>query len=85
MDWELKIDKIVRKQLKRIPKKERERLFRVVQELVINPYDGDIEKMEGEKDVWRRRIGSYRIKYELNIAQKFIHVFEIVRRTSNAY
>ena len=62
MNWELRIDGAVKKQLQRIPKKESQHLFVVIQELVANPYAGDIEKMEGADDLWRRRVGSYRIK-----------------------
>ena len=76
---------MVKKQLKRIPKKESERIFWIIQDLPLNPYAGDIEKMEGERDVWRRRVGSYRIKYEIHVAQRMIHIFEVMRRTSSTY
>ena len=85
MNWELRIDRVVKKQLQRIPKKESQRLFMVIQELVVNPYAGDIEKMEGMDDLWRRRVGSYRIKYEVNVAKKIIHVISAERRASNTY
>ena len=85
MNWELRIDGAVKKQLQRIPKKESRHLFMVIQELVVNPYAGDIEKMEGTDDLWRRRVGSYRIKYEINVAKKIIHVISAERRTSNTY
>jgi len=57
----------------------------VLRELIYNPYAGDIEKIEGDKDVWRRRIGSYRILYEINENRKLIYVFDIKRRASNTY
>lgn len=85
MSWDLITDPKVRKQLKRIPRKEALRLAAVIRDLVINPYAGDIEKMEGEKDAWRRRIGSYRIFYEINMSRKIIHVFNVERRTSKTY
>lgn len=85
MLWELIVDGFVKKQLKRIPKSYAERISNVISALVINPYGGDIEKMEGEKDVWRRRVGNYRILYEINPAHKTIHVFDVRRRTSGTY
>lgn len=85
MSWELVIDNAARKQLKRISKKDAERLLVVIKELVINPYAGDIEKMKGEGDVWRRRVGSYRIFYEIHDTRGVIYVFDVQRRTSSTY
>lgn len=85
MNWILIINPSVKKQLKRIPKSDAERIVFIIQELAANPYAGDIEKMEGEEDSWRRRIGSYRIFYEINAAKEIIHVFDLKRRTSSTY
>ncbi|PIQ07418.1 MAG: hypothetical protein COW72_00415 [Candidatus Nealsonbacteria bacterium CG18_big_fil_WC_8_21_14_2_50_37_10] len=43
------------------------------------------KKMRGEKNVWRRRVGAYRIFYELIQKEKVIHVFWVERRTSKTY
>ncbi len=85
MGWELIIDHDVRKQLKKFPKKDAERIVTAIKEFTTNPYTGDIDRMEGEKDAWRRRIGAYRIFYEINIFKRTIHVFEVKRRTSSTY
>ena len=85
MHWDLLIDDTVGKALRHIPKKDAERLLTVIEELVVNPYAGDIEKMQGEKDVWRRRIGSYRVLYEIRVVRQCIYVFDVKRRTSNTY
>lgn len=85
MIWELIIDKAVKKYLKRIPKKDVERIIAAIEELPVNPYTGDIDKMEGEEDAWRRRIGSYRIFYEIKTKQKIINVYDLNRRTSPTY
>ncbi len=49
--------------LSRIPQKDAERIFSVIPGLPDNPFSGDIQKMKGEENVWRRRIGAYRIRY----------------------
>ena len=85
MNWVLIVNSFVRKTLKRIPRKDAERIVQVFEELTVNPYAGDIRKMEGEDDTWRRRIGSYRIKYEIKTSEKIICVLEVIRRTSKAY
>ena len=85
MNWVLLVDPQVAKQLKRFPRRENERLFSIVQQLVSNPYAGDIEKMKGVDDVWRKRVGSYRIKYEIYATQKIVRVFSVERRASHTY
>lgn len=85
MNWALIVNSSVRKTLKRIPRPDAERIIKVLEELTANPYAGDIRKMEGEDDIWRRRIGAYRMKYEVRTSQRIIHVFEVNRRTSNTY
>jgi mRNA-degrading endonuclease RelE of RelBE toxin-antitoxin system len=41
--------------------------------------------MRGEEDVWRRRIGSYRVLYEVATSDRIVHVFRVVRRSSTTY
>lgn len=85
MSWELLVDPPVLKQLKRLPQKDAQRILTVIERMVFNPYAGDIEKMQGERDVWRRRVGSYRIFYEVITSQRIVHVYQVVRRTSATY
>jgi len=41
--------------------------------------------MKGEENVWRRRIGAYRIFYKIRVSEKIILVFKLERRTSKTY
>ena len=85
MNWEIVVDNSVKKQLRRVPKKDTERILFVVEQIGVNPYSGDLEKMEGEKDAWRRRVGSYRIFYEIHQSRRLVYIYEIKRRTSKTY
>lgn len=85
MSWVLIIDGGARKRLKRIPKDDAKRILEVIEELAVNPYASDIQKMGGENDSWRRRVGAYRIKYEVRVKEKTIYVFDVERRTSSTY
>jgi len=71
--------------MKRIPKKDVKCLLSVLEELKSYPYEGDIEKIKGEDNVWRRRVSDYRILYEVKLKQKSIDVFQIRRRTTATY
>lgn len=83
--WTLKVRNGVYKTLAKFPKNDCARLTRVIEELPLDPYHGDIEKMEGEDKSWRRRIGAYRIFYEIIPQAKVIYVFRVERRTSGTY
>ncbi|MBU2052415.1 type II toxin-antitoxin system RelE/ParE family toxin [Patescibacteria group bacterium] len=84
-NWVLQIDPTVLKNLKRFPQKDCQHIIVVTQSLPINPFIGDIQKMKGEKNVWRRRIGSYRLFYEVLSEEKVVHVFRVERRTTQTY
>jgi mRNA interferase RelE/StbE len=84
-NWKLRVRERIYKSLCKFPEKDRNRLIRVIEELPLNPYVGDVEKMEGEENVWRRRVGAYRIFYEIKSQERVIYVFCVERRTSKTY
>jgi len=51
----------------------------------LNPFLGDIEKIKGEENIWRRRVGAYRIFCEIVSQDRIIYVFRVERRTSSTY
>lgn len=83
--WVLQIDPDVLKSLKKFPQKDNKRIVDVISRLTTTPYSGDIQKMKGENNIWRRRIGSYRLFYEVIQDENIIHVFRIERRTTTTY
>ena len=83
--WQLKIRNRVLKDTARFPKKDQSKILLAFQKISLSPYSGDIRKIQKEKDVWRRRIGAYRIFYEIFTAGKFIIIFRVERRTSKTY
>lgn len=83
--WVLHIDQGVYKFLYKIPGRDARRILFAIENLIYDPFAGDIQKMKGVESVWRRRIGSFRISYELISTEKVIHVFKIKRRTSTTY
>lgn len=83
--WDLEINPSVFKTLKRIPQRDAEGILEVIRLLPVNPYFGDIQKMKGGENTWRRRIGSYRIFYKIKISERVVLVFDFDRRTSKTY
>ena len=84
-NWELRIDQKVYRELYKFPKKDAVRITDVLEDKSFDPYDGDIEKIKGEENIWRRRIGSYRVFYEINQSERSVDVFWVERRTSSTY
>lgn len=51
-----------------------------------DPFSGDIVRLHaGERAAWRRRVGSYRIFFDVYPDQLLVDVVEIHRRTSKTY
>jgi hypothetical protein len=47
-----------------------------------DPFAGDVLKLEAEDNLWRRRVGSYRIFFAVDNASKTVAITAILRRTS---
>ncbi|MBI2100900.1 MAG: type II toxin-antitoxin system RelE/ParE family toxin [Candidatus Vogelbacteria bacterium] len=84
-NWELHLDRSVEKILRRLPAQDRIRISLVISLLTLNLFSGDIQKMKGRNDVWRRRIGNYRLFCKIDLANRIIVVFDLERRTSSTY
>ena len=48
------------------------------------PGTGDVVRLQGEDNTWRRRVGSYRIIFEIDIKGLAVDVLDVARRTSTA-
>jgi mRNA interferase RelE/StbE len=84
-NWRLRIRDKVYKEISKFPENEGARILKVIEHLPLDPYAGDIEKMKGETSAWRRRIGNYRIFYEILSDGRVIYVFHAERRGSKTY
>ncbi len=86
MTWHVFVASSATKFVRRLPNKDAARIkFVLEKEFPRDPYVGDIQKLGGQENVWRRRVGSYRIFFEVYPSLQKIHVFDVDRRTSNTY
>ncbi len=83
--WDLEIDPSIFKTLKKMPRRDAEVVLNIIKLLPTDPYFGDIQKMKGEIDAWRRRVGHHRIFYKIKNKEKIILVFNLERRGSHTY
>jgi mRNA-degrading endonuclease RelE of RelBE toxin-antitoxin system len=83
MSWTLLVADAARKSLARLPDKDQRHIEQALDDLAKNPFSGDIKRLQSPG--WCRRVGSYRIFYDLLNKDKQIVVTAIVRRTSTTY
>ncbi|HEX3745422.1 MAG TPA: type II toxin-antitoxin system RelE/ParE family toxin [Bryobacteraceae bacterium] len=68
-----------------MPAKDQARIAVAVRSMADDPFSGDVLKLEGESTLWRRRVGDYRIFFEVQYRTRTVFVSAIVRRTSKTY
>ena len=85
MTWKLQTTKDVQKSLRKFPAKDRERIVNALKELEANPFSGNVVRLHKGKATWRRRVGSYRIFFDLYKSTLIVLVLTIKRRTSKTY
>lgn len=82
-NWDYKLANKALKNLKRFPQNYRKRIFDTLESMKLNLFAGDTKPMKGEKNLYRRRVGDYRIYFRPNSQEYIFEVPEISRKTSN--
>lgn len=85
MKWGLVIANRAKRHHRRLPIDEREQIDQALVEICDNPLSGDTKFLRGSRGALRRRVGDWRIIFELNRERRIILVNDITRRGSNTY
>ena len=85
MTWTVAVAKPAQKQAAKFPDKDQDRIRAAVLAMREDPFFGDVIKLEGGGNRWRRRVGSYRIFFSVGQTSRTVEVSAIVRRTSTTY
>jgi mRNA interferase RelE/StbE len=85
MTWSLQLAGPAQKDFLKLPRKDQPRVKAALIAMEQNPFQGDIKRLKGQSTAWRRRVGNYRIIYDLYFEQRLIVVAGILRRTSRTY
>jgi mRNA interferase RelE/StbE len=85
MTWNVIVANAARKQLARFPAKDQDRIAAALRAMSIDPFSGDIVKLEGDGERWRRRVGNYRVLFSVQAVTRMVVVSMIARRTSTTY
>ena len=74
----------VRKELERLDPPLAHRIFPLIESLADNPRPRKCKKLQGSGNLWRIRVGDYRVVYSVNDLEKVVDVVA-VRHRSDAY
>jgi mRNA-degrading endonuclease RelE of RelBE toxin-antitoxin system len=83
--WTIQIARRAEKQLEKAPVKSRRLLLAALGEMQQNPFGGDIRRLTSERSAWRRRVGAYRIFFDVDPDLHRVDVLDVARRTSTTY
>ena len=85
MKWERLLAGPARKALKRIPAADRRRVLAALDAMEEDPFSGDIVRLKVLPVAWRRRVGDWRILFDIEPGKRRVLVHDVVRRTSTTY
>jgi len=85
MSFRLELATQPRKQLDKLPSEDRTRVIAALKQMGDDPYTEDIQRLKAHRFGWRRRVGSYRIPYDLDPVARLIVIARIERRSTTTY
>lgn len=81
MGYSIYFNRRIKKFLEKLDKSQKERIRTRLLSLSNDPFIGDVKKVEGRENVYRVRIGDYRVLYILDRKEKEIYVVKIDKRS----
>jgi len=83
-DYTLTLARSARKELERFPASISDRILDRVEMLQENPRPSGVTKLRGEKNLWRIRVGDYRVIYSIDEAHRVVDV-SVIRHRRDVY
>lgn len=81
MVYSVRFERRAEKELKRLDTRDRKRVFRAIEALADEPRPKGVKKLKGETtDIWRVRVGSYRVLYTIKEDHLVVFVVRIGHR-----
>jgi mRNA-degrading endonuclease RelE of RelBE toxin-antitoxin system len=68
-----------------MPAADRRRVLAALDAMEQDPFSSYIVRLTGQPVAWRRRVGDWRILFDVEVEPHRVFVHEIVRRTSTTY
>jgi len=75
--YRIDVSATAERQIRKLPKAEQVRVIRVIQGLALDPRPPGCRKLAGQDDVFRVRIGRYRVLYALEDRRLIVIVLKV--------
>ena len=85
MSWDLVITKPDERDLRALGANDRLRISAAFEAMRSNPYSGDLRFLKGTAGALRRRVGSWRILFDVDPPRRRVVVLGVKRRGSTTY
>ena len=85
MTWKLVVTRPAEKELNKVPDKDLKHIRKALIQMTEDPFSGDVVYLKSMGDSVRRRVGSWRIIFDVDVELKIVFVTSIRRRTSTTY
>jgi mRNA interferase RelE/StbE len=83
-DYAVVFARSARKELQNLDPQVARRILKQVEALVTDPRPSGVVKLEGATDLWRIRVGQWRVVYRVSDRERLVDVIA-VRHRSDAY
>ena len=85
MEWILTLARTASKNLEKAPAKDRGYLHAALALMCEDPFSGNSVHLRNMTPAFRRRVGSYRILFDVYTTERLIQVHDIRRRNEKTY
>jgi mRNA interferase RelE/StbE len=83
-DHKVTFSRSARKELEKLPQQLVERIFPKIESLAVAPRPAGCKKLKGGQNLWRLRVGDYRVVYSVDDACMTVDIVAVGHR-SEAY
>ncbi len=83
-DYAVLFARSARKELETLPDLTGRRILSAIERLKTNPRPTGVRKLKGAENLWRLRVGDFRVVYAIDDKQSLIDI-QIIRHRKDAY
>lgn len=83
-EYRVIVARSARKELESLPHATADRIVAMLEHLAAEPRPVGARKLRGAADLWRVRVGHYRVVYAINDAQQIVDI-RVIRHRKDAY
>ena len=85
MTWKIAYGRKVPKSLARLPLDDHGRIVKALTAMQDDPLHGDVQALRNQSTSYRRRVGNYRILFDLDLTSRTVLVHDVLRRSTTTY